>query len=123
MNDTPDIVLAHHLKKLKLPTILHEYEKVTRQCAAEVLDHIQFLPRLIELELIDREWRMVERRIKAAKFPAPKSLDSFDFKAIAGLNKVQVLKLARCGWIERRENGVRTSLPWVRPAPAKARYR
>ena len=104
MNDTPDIVLAHHLKKLKLPTILHEYEKVVRQCAAEGLDHIQFLPRLIELELIDREWRMVERRIKAAKFPAPKSLDSFDFKAISGLNKVQVLKLARCGWIERREN-------------------
>jgi DNA replication protein DnaC len=31
-------------------------------------------------------------------------LDSFDFKAIPALNKVQVLDLARCGWIERREN-------------------
>jgi DNA replication protein DnaC len=77
---------------------------VARQCAAEGLDHIQFLLRLIELELIDRERRMVERRIKAAKFPTPKSLDSFDFKAIPALNKVQVLDLARCGWIERREN-------------------
>lgn len=104
MNDTPDILLGHHLKKLKLPTILREYEKVARQCAAEGLDHIQFLLRLIELELIDRERRMVERRIKAAKFPTPKSLDSFDFKAIPALNKVQVLDLARCGWIERREN-------------------
>jgi DNA replication protein DnaC len=104
MNDTPDILLGHHLKKLKLPTILREYEKVARQCAAEGLDHIQFLLRLIELELIDRERRMVERRIKAAKFPAPKSLDSFHFKAIPALNKVQVLDLARCGWIERREN-------------------
>ena len=104
MNDTPDILLGHHLKKLKLPTILREYEKVARQCAAEGLDHIQFLLRLIELELIDRERRMVERRIKAAKFPAQKSLDSFNFKAIPTLNKVQVLDLARCGWIERREN-------------------
>ena len=104
MNDTPDILLGHHLKKLKLPTILREYEKVSRQCAAEGLDHIQFLLRLIELELIDRERSMVERRIRAAKFPAPKSLDSFDFKAIPALNKVQVLDLARCGWIERREN-------------------
>lgn len=77
---------------------------MARQCAAEGLDHIQFLLRLIELELIDRERRMVERRIKAAKFPTPKSLDSFDFKAIPALNKVQVLDLARCGWIERREN-------------------
>ncbi len=104
MNDTPDILLGHHLKKLKLPTILREYEKVARQCATEGLDHIQFLLRLIELELIDRERRMVERRIKAAKFPAPKSLDSFDFKAIPALNKVQVLELARCAWVERREN-------------------
>jgi DNA replication protein DnaC len=53
----------------------------------------------VELELIDRE-----RRIKAAKFPAAKSLDSFDFKAIPSLNKMQVLELARCEWIERREN-------------------
>lgn len=104
MSDTADILLGPHLKKLKLPTILREYEKVARQCATEGLDHIQFLLRLIELELIDRERRMVERRIKAAKFPAPKSLDSFDFKAIAALNKIQVLDLARCGWIERREN-------------------
>jgi DNA replication protein DnaC len=54
--------------------------------------------------LIDREGRMIERRIKAAKFPARKSLDSFDFKAIPKLNKMQVLELARCEWIERREN-------------------
>ncbi len=51
-----------------------------------------------------RERRMVERRIKAAKFPAVKSLDSFDFAAIPKLNKMQVLELARCEWIERREN-------------------
>ena len=66
--------------------------------------HIRYLARLTELELIDRERRMVERRIKSAKFPAVKSLDSFDFKAIPSLNKMTVLELARCDWIERREN-------------------
>ena len=79
----PRILLAHHLKTLKLPTFLREYEKLARQCAAEGLDHVRFLARLVELELIDRERRMIERRIKAARFPAVKSLDSFDFKAIA----------------------------------------
>src|SRR5690554_3686435 len=92
------------LKTLKLPTFLREHEKVARQCAAEGLDHVQFLSRLVELELIDRERRMVERRIKAAKFPATKSLDSFNFKALPKLNKMQVLELARCEWIDRREN-------------------
>ena len=106
MTEAPKILLAHHLKTLKLPTFLLEYEKLARQCAAEGLDHVQFLARLVELELIDRERRMVERRIKAAKFPAVKSLDSFDFKAIPKLNKMQVLELARCEWIERRENVV-----------------
>ena len=41
---------------------------------------------------------------KLLKFPAVKSLDSFDFKAIPALNKMQVLELARCEWVERREN-------------------
>lgn len=104
MTDTPKTLFADHLKTLKLPTFLREYEKLGRQCAAEGVDHVQFLARLVELELIDRERRMVERRIRAAKFPATKSLDSFDFKAIPKLNKMQVLELARCEWIDRREN-------------------
>ena len=54
--------------------------------------------------MIDREGRMIERRIKLAKFPAVKHLDSFNFKVIPSLNKMQVLDLARCEYIERREN-------------------
>ena len=59
---------------------------------------------IVVMELIDRERRMVERRIRMAKFPAVKSLDSFDFKAMPSLNKMMVLELARCEYIERREN-------------------
>ncbi len=55
MSETPQILLAHHLKKLKLPTFLHEHEKIARLCAAENRDHTRFLLRLAELELIDRE--------------------------------------------------------------------
>ncbi len=104
MTNAPQILLNHQLKKLKLPTVLREYEKQARLCAAEGLDHVQFLARLVELELIDRERRMIERRVKAAKLPASKSLDSFDFAAIPSLNKMQVLELARCEWIDRCEN-------------------
>ncbi len=102
MTDTPQLLLAHHLKALKL--LLREYDKLARQCAAEGLDHIRFLLRLAELELIERERRMVERRIKEARFPAVKSLDSFDFAAIPSLNKTLVLELARSEYVTRREN-------------------
>ncbi len=47
---------------------------------------------------------MIERRIKAARFPATKSLDSFDFKAIPSLNKALTMELARCEFVDRREN-------------------
>jgi len=104
MTDTPQVLLAHHLKALKLPTFLREYDKLARQCAAEGVDHVRYLVRLTELELIDRERRMVERRIRQAKFPVVKSLDAFDFKAIPSLNKMRVLELARCEYVERREN-------------------
>jgi DNA replication protein DnaC len=104
MTDTPQLLLAHHLKALKLPTFLREYDKLARQCAAEGFDHIRFLLRLAELELIERERRMVERRIKEARFPAVKSLDSFDFAAIPSLNKTMVLELARSEYVTRREN-------------------
>jgi len=104
MTDTPQVLLTHHLKKLRLPTFLSEHDKLARQCAAEGKDHVQYLLRLCELELIERERRMIERRIKAAKFPATKSLDSFDFKVIPSLNKMLVMELARCEFVMRREN-------------------
>ena len=100
MTEAPQILLDYRLKSLQLPTVLREYGNLAKQAAAEGLDHVQFLARLIELEMIDR----VRRMIKAAKFSAVKSLDSFDFKAILALNKMQVLELERCEWVERREN-------------------
>jgi len=104
MTDTPQVLLTHHLKALKLPTFMREYDKLARQCAAESADYPRYLLRLAELELIDRERRMVERRIKVAKFPTVKSLDSFDFAALPSLNKALVMELARSEYVERREN-------------------
>ena len=104
MTGTPQLLLAHHLKTLKLPAFLREYGKLARQCAAEGAGHVRYPVRLAELELIDRERRMAERRIRQARFPAVKSLDSFDFKAIPSLNKMLVVELARCEYAERREN-------------------
>ncbi len=104
MAGTPQVLLAHHLKQLKLPTVLREYDKVARECARDGVDHTRYLLRLIELELIDRERRTIERRIRAAKFPAVKSFDTFDFTAIPSLNKMLVLELARSEYILRREN-------------------
>ncbi len=148
MTEAPQILLNHRLKSLRLPTVLREYGKLAKQAAAEGLDHVQFLARLIELEMPGgerrqimmcgrsppdhdvrafarwRERRMIERPLSGhcctmpcratgsrppnsppSKAPlsrlqacAAGQRDSFDFKAIPALNKMQVLELARCEW-------------------------
>lgn len=102
--DTPQVLLEHHLKQLRLPTFLREYDKVARQCAVDSVDYPRYLLRMTELELLDRERRATERRIHQARFPVVKSLDSFHFLAIPSLNKALVLELARCEFLQRREN-------------------
>jgi len=67
---------------------------------------------LCELERIDRERRTMERRIRLARFPVTKSLDTFDFVAMPTLNKSLVLELARCEWIDKRENVIALG-PWL----------
>src|SRR3954470_12191167 len=99
MTDTPQVLLAHHLKALKLPTFLREYDKVARQCAAEGTDYPRYLLRLAEQGVVERERRMGERRIKAAKFPTVKNLDSFHFGALPSLNKALVMELARSEYV------------------------
>jgi DNA replication protein DnaC len=103
-HETPQLLLEHHLKALRLPTMLREYDRVARQCAAEDIDYPRYLLRMTELELLERERRATERRIRQAKFPITKSLDSFDFLAIPTLNKAMVLELARCEFLLRKEN-------------------
>ena len=116
MNSKSTLLLEHHLKELKLPSFLREYRKMASRCAAEGVDHPEYLFRLVELELIDRHRRMVERRVRAARFPAVKSLDTFDFPVIPSVNKQLVMELARCEYVERRR---RTSSPSATAAPAR----
>ena len=105
MSETKSTVLVkHHLKALKLPTMHAECEKTAARAGKENLDHLAFLLALCELELIDRERRAADRRLKAAKFPTHKTLDEFDFKARPSVNKPLVLELAKGEYLDRREN-------------------
>lgn len=98
------VLLKHHLKALKLPTIHAECEKVASRCAQDNVDHLGFLLQLCELELIEREKRAADRRLKAAKFPNLKTLDTFDFTAQPSLNRLLVTELMRCAYIDNRES-------------------
>jgi DNA replication protein DnaC len=98
------VLLKHHLKQLKLPSFERDCEEASFRCAQENVDHLGFLLQLSERELLDRESRASERRLKAARFPSLKTLENFDFKAQPSLNKMLVNQLMRGEYIENRES-------------------
>jgi len=98
------VLLQHHLKALKLPTMHTECAKVAARCAQDNVDHLGFLLQLCELELIERDKRASERRLKAARLPNLKTLETFDFTAQPSLNKMLVTELLRCAYLEQRES-------------------
>jgi len=97
------VLLKHHLKALKLPAFHAECEKAAARCATENVDHLGFLLQLSELELIQREKRASERRLKAARFPNPKTLEDFQFEAQPSINRMLLGELLRGEYIEKRE--------------------
>lgn len=98
------VLLEHHLKKLKLPTMLREYASMAAVCRDDRSDYPTYLLRLTERELLDRERKAAERRVKEARFPVTKTIDTFDFKAQASINEPLVRELMRGEFIDKREN-------------------
>ena len=105
MSERPsELLLRHSLKQLKLPTMLRDYATVATRCTKENCDYVTYLWRLVEREALDREKRAAERRIKNARFPVIKTLDTFDFTAQPSLKEKLILELMVGQYTERHEN-------------------
>ena len=102
--DKPRVLLEYYLKRLRLPTILREYAPMAEVCSQDRSDFTTYLLRLVEREMLDREKRAAERRIKEAKFPVIKTIDTFDFKAQPSINEPLVRELMRGEYLDKREN-------------------
>ena len=98
------LLLKTNLKQLRLPRISAEFAKLSREAASAKQTYEQYLLGLTELEVASRSANAIQSRIKQAGFPVLKELDSFDFTAIASLNRQKVLELTRGAWIDQHEN-------------------
>jgi DNA replication protein DnaC len=104
MSDHDVQLLRTHLKQLRLPTMLAEFEKLAREAATSQQTYEQYLLRLSDLEVAARASNALVARIKAAAFPVHKDFDTFDFTAVPSLNKPKILELARGEWIDQHYN-------------------
>jgi len=98
------MLLEALLKRLKFPAVLRFYQELARQAVEANQTYEGYLLALVEAEVQQRDENAHKKRIKTARFPVLKTLDQFDFSAVATLNKAKVLGLAQGDYIERKEN-------------------
>jgi DNA replication protein DnaC len=98
------LLLRENLKNLKLPHILRHFAEQSRQASEEGLTYGDFLLELTDIELQARAENRNKRRLREARFPLAKTLNTFDFKAVPELNKRTILELAGCDYIKERRN-------------------
>jgi len=97
------MLLETYLKKLRLPTFLHNYAKFAEDAARESLGYDRFLLALTEQEVLQRQENQRRRRIQGARFPVHKELADFDFSCVPSLSKQRVLDLTRGVYIDKAE--------------------
>jgi DNA replication protein DnaC len=98
-----EMLLETYLKKLRLPTFLHNYARFAEDAARESLGYDRFLLALAEQEVLQRQENQRRRRIQGARFPVHKELADFDFSCVSSLSKQRVLDLARGAYIDKAE--------------------
>ena len=84
--------------------MLREYAGVAAVCRKDRSDFPVYLLRLAEREILDREKRATERRIKEANFPVIKTIDTYEFSAQPSINEALVRELLRGEYLDKREN-------------------
>ena len=84
--------------------MLREYAALAAWCRQDRSDFPVYLLRLAEREIMEREKRATERRIKEANFPVIKTIDTYEFSAQPSINEALVRELLRGEYLEKREN-------------------
>jgi len=101
---TTSELLSTYLKRLRLPAMAKAHERLAEEAKTNKASYQDYLCCLLEQEVQARDESTTKERITQAKFPSPKTLDSFNFDEIPNLNKKLVLKLFGGQYLHQGEN-------------------
>ena len=100
---TRDLLIAQ-ARWLKMPGLLRAFEACARQAREEKWTHEEYLYEVLCAEQTSRNDSAVRTRLREARFPELKTLDTFDFRAVEGVSPTEIADLARGDYIARKEN-------------------
>lgn len=98
--------IAFLTRALKAPTLRQSVDRLTERAVSESWSHQEFLVACLQREVAAREAHGGEGRIRAARFPARKSLEEFDFDHARGLKRETIAHLGTLDFVTGRENVV-----------------
>jgi DNA replication protein DnaC len=98
------LLLEGYLKDLRLHSFSRNYDAFAEDAAQSNQSYHHYLLALAQQEVIERDHRRQQQRVRAAKFPVLKELTDFNFAAIPNLNQQRIFDLARGAYIEKAES-------------------
>lgn len=104
MKPGTEVLLAEHLRQLKLTTILRQYPVLARQAKENGWAYEDFLLSLTESEIQARADNRLKRRIRDARFPLVKTMEGFDYDAAPDLDRRLIRELMDGSYIRESRN-------------------
>ena len=98
--------IAYLTRALKAPTLRESVSRLGERARAENWSHEEYLVACLQREVSARESHGGEGRIRAARFPARKSLEEFDFEHARGLKRDTIAHLGTLDFVTARDNVV-----------------
>jgi len=98
--------LAFLTRALKAPTLREAVPRLAERARAEGWSHEEYLAACLQREVSAREGHGGEGRIRAARFPARKSLEEFDYEHARGLQRDLIAHLGTLDFVVARQNVV-----------------
>lgn len=101
-----DADLAFLARAMKAPALLAAAERLAERARTESWTHTEYLVACLQREVSARDSHGGEGRIRAARFPAIKTIEELDVTHLRGLTRQQLAHLGTLDFIEGRENVV-----------------
>jgi len=98
--------VAFLTRALKAPTLRESVDRLAERARSESWSHEEFLVACLQREVAARESHGGEGRIRAARFPARKSLEEFDFDHARALKRDTIAHLGTLDFVTAKENVV-----------------
>ena len=106
-------LIEQHLKTLSLHRINETYRIEAENAAKTKIGYQDYLQRLLEIEIISKVERSINRKMQLAGFPQMKKLEEFDFSYQPKINEKLIRELASLNFLEEAKNILFVGAPGV----------